>query len=188
MYVKVSSLPASVQRALMALHYAKADISVTARERFSVVDGGATGRRAFVCVVNLESGESKTLHGSWGGANMFNPSNAVDLDDTMRPLLPNMVVIRGSEGNSVYASIEVAPVTLAPMLPAAPTVDDRDAGILCAYRSFKSGPYRNEELARLSCTDADLDRLAAAGFLKRSKNGATQITTDGKNAVLQNRR
>src|SRR5262249_44816646 len=135
MHAKVNSLPSSVQRVLAALRYAKADISVTARERFSVADGGAAGRRAFVCVVNLESGESKTLYGSWGGANMFNPSNAVDLDDTLRPILPNMVVIRGSEGNGIYASIEVAPETLAPMLPAAPTVDDRDAGILAAYRS-----------------------------------------------------
>ena len=182
MHTKVSNLPQSVRSALSSFGYARADIAVTASETFSFRSGGSQGRRSFVCVVNLETGDRQTVMGSWGGANMFNPSNAVDLDGTERPILPNMAVIHGSEGESVYASIEVAPATLAPMLPAAPAIDDRDMRILACYRSLKSGNYRTEALARLKCTDLDLDRLAAMGLLKRNKAGATQITTDGKNA------
>lgn len=182
MHTKIENLPTSVRNALSSLGYARADIGVSARESFSLRCASGQGQRAFVCVVNLETGERVVTLGSWGGANMFNPQNAVDLDDELRPILPNMCVIRGSQGEKVFASIEVAPATLAPMLPAASSIDDRDARILACYRSLKSGNYRTEALARLKCTDLDLDRLAARGLLKRAKNGATQITTDGKNA------
>ena len=181
-HVKVNALPPSVQSALASFGYARQDISVTAETTFSLRAGSAQGRRAFVCVVNLETGEKLVTYGSWGGANMFNPTNAVDLDDEDRPLPPNVVVIHGSEGNSVFADLEVNPATLAPMLPAAPTIDDRDARILACYRSLKSGPYRKEALAKLKCSDEDIKRLCALGLLKQSSNGATQITTDGKNA------
>lgn len=182
MHTKIENLPMSVRNALSNLGYARADIGVSAHETFSLRCASGQGQRAFVCIVNIETGERVVKIGSWGGANMFNPQNAVDLDDEERPILPNMVVIRGSQGERVHASIEVAAATLAPMLPAASGIDERDARILACYRSLKSGNYRTEALARLKCTEEDLVRLAALGLLKRARNGATQITTDGKNA------
>lgn len=182
MFTKVSTLPTALQNALSSLRYNRADISVKASEAFSLRCGSGQGQRAFVCVVNLETGDRSLTLGSWGGANMFNPQNAVDLDDTSHPILPNMAVITGSEGEKVFASIAVAPATLAPMLPSGPTVDARDMRILACYKSLKSGTYRTEALARLKCEETDLERLAAAGLLKRARNGATQITTEGKNA------
>ena len=182
MHVETKTLPDILQRALASVGYARRDIAVEAREAVSLADGGSAGRRAFALIVDLVAGQIVTLRGSWGGPNMFNPSNTVDTDDKIRALQPGLAVIKGSEGESTYASIYVHPENLRPLLPSGPTVDDRDGRILAAYRGLKSGPYRQEALRALQCTEADITRLCAAGLLKRSSNGATQITTAGKNA------
>jgi hypothetical protein len=181
MHVTVKSLPPIVRRALESVGYAHTDIAIEARERVWLADAGSAGQRAFAVILDLATGQALRLNGSWGGPNMFRDT-VVDSDDRERVLTPGLMVIKGSEGNRTYATIYVHPENMAPLLPSSPTIDDRDARVLACYRGLKSGPYRKEALARLNCTDADIARLVAAGLLKQSSNGATQITTAGKNA------
>ena len=68
-------------------------------------------------------------------------------------------------------------------------LSDGEAWTLYAFSGFKSH-YRKEYLGRLrdktanaAGTDAIVDSLVARGYLKRASNGATQITTSGRNAA-----
>jgi len=184
MYVKVKDLPNEIERALSRVGYGRPDIRVATCEALSLSPPSGNGYRGFAVAVALDgSGQIVERWGSWGGANMF--SRTID-DATEEVSLPQKtIVIKGLGGgsNPVSATIYAHPSTLAPLLPPAPSIGARDARILYAFRSLKSGPYRNEELKAVRCTDADLDALASKGFVKRSKNGATQITTEGKNAL-----
>lgn len=204
-YVAVKSLPEVLQTPLRVLGYKKADISVQSAEKFSPFSGGNQGRRSFCVLVNLATGDYKVESGSWGGSNMFSPNNLVDncTDDSALP--PNFAVIKGSEGEIVYANIYVNPASFAPLLPPAATgISDTDKRILACYRSLKSGHYRQEALINVfnphdrftsafyAATHnkelaeklaAAIDSLVARKLLKRSSNGATQITTEGKNAI-----
>ncbi len=192
MYAPISSLPDSLQRALESVRYHRKDISIEAQETASLNDAGSDGCKAFVILVNLETGQRKVTWGSWGGPNMFNPRNAVDLDDREYELPPNGAVIRGSVGNSTYASILVSPTTMAPLLPKTDKLPDHDARILYCFKCIKGGQYRQIELAHVTEKHPDVDitqaieDLVARGFLKRNKAGATQITTAGKNAYSTN--
>jgi hypothetical protein len=183
MFIPVASLPPSLRNALAEVGYGRTDIAVKASEREAFSSGGASGCRSFAVMVNLATGEFKVTYGSWGGPNMF-VRNAVDCDMTEYDIPANGAVIMGSEGGGrpTYASISVAPSTLAPMLPAVPALDEHDNAILNAIGGLKSGPYRKEALARIPGLNDRLDSLVAKGLLKRSSNGATSITTAGKNA------
>lgn len=183
MHVQVKQLPDSLRDALRAVGYARADIGLRAKASTTLNDYGADGRQAFVVVVNLKTREYKISRGSWGGPNAYCLNNAVDLDQTEYPIPLDGAVIKGSRGNSVYATIYVHPDALAPLLPAPSSdVSDKEKAILYAYNSLKSGPYRQEELRRVDASQSDVDALIAKGLLKRNAAGSVSITTDGKNA------
>ncbi len=192
MYAPVNTLPESIQRALGSVSYHRKDINIEAKERASLSDAGSAGRKAFVILVNLQTGQSKATWGSWGGSNMFNPRNAVDLDDRDYPIPQNGAVIQGSVGNTTYASILVSPSTLAPLLPKADKIPDHEALILYCYKCIKGGQYRKDELDRVARKHPDasiaetVESLITRGYLKRNKAGAVQITTAGKNAYSTN--
>jgi hypothetical protein len=184
MYANVRDLPACLRSVLSSVGYAKADVAISPRETVRLSDSGEDGCRSFSAIVNLETGESKLSWGSWGGANVFNPNNGVDLDDTAYPLPANGAVVQGriGGGRPVHATIVVHPASLAPLLPAKQELTDKQAGILRCFQGLISS-YRKEALARLGATDADIDALVARCLLKRNKAGATAITTEGKNAI-----
>lgn len=184
-YSKVSDLPQAIQNVLNSVGYGRKDVSVEAKEKVSMCGGGWTGQRNFFCIVDLDTGRFEAKQGSWGGANAFNPDNPVDNDQTSYPVLPNIAIVEGSSGGrGVFASVIVHPDNMAKFLPNVPSLDARDRWILYTFKALTS-PGRKDEWRR--CADvpseADLNRLASAGYLKRSKNGATQITTEGKNAL-----
>lgn len=183
---KVAALPPALQRALASVGYRCKDIPISVRESCSVQAMGGDGYRSFVVIVNMASGEYRTSYGSWGGANMFNPRNAVDLDDSLHVIPKDGAVIHGSEGGTsgVYATIDISPANAALMLPAKASIDERDAKILGAMR-YKPGAYRQGEIARAGGTAADIDRLVAGGFIKRNRAGACTLTTEGKNAAAR---
>lgn len=185
MYVSFKELPGCVQKALSAHFGIKGkDISVNSADSWSPRVGGGAGQQGVCCVVNLETGETKAEYGSWGGANMFNPTNLVDLSDQTASTAPNIVVINGHRGYRPWASITVHPSTVPLLLPSPNgEVTDKEKRILTAYRSLKSGPYRKEELQRIGATQADIESLAQRGYLKIARNGATSVTTKGKNAA-----
>ena len=181
-HIKTKELPEVLQSALRAIGYHRPDIAVEGTEKVSLFDAGGEGRRGFSVLLDLTTGDSRKVQGSWGGANMFNPSNVVDLDDREHTLPPNGAVIQGSEGyKGVYASIYLHPSNIAKVLPPKTEISDKDRSILYAYGCLKSGTYRQEELSRIGASQADIDSLVTRGLLKKAINGATSITTEGKN-------
>ena len=134
MHIKVKDLPSTLQAALKSCGYARADIGVEAKDNYTMqCRTSGAGRRGFTMAVDLATGKSETVTGSWGGANMFNPGNSVDLDDTRRPLPPNFAVVHGSEGDGVRAYVEVNPQTLIPLLPATAELSKVETALLDVY-------------------------------------------------------
>ncbi len=183
MYVKVYELPESLINALKIVGYARQDIEIKVSETESLSNQGSDGYRAFAVVVDMSSGQSETLTGSWGGSNMFNPANRIDLDNKDRVLGSNVAVIKGTEGGtsgSVHASITIGPNNVVKALVTTEDVSLKEKNILYCYGALKPA-YRKEELKRLGAVDSELDSLIERGYLKRDGRGIT-ITTKGKNA------
>jgi len=183
--IEVKNLPAALQSALSSVGYHRADVKVSAADTVSLQDFGSEGCRSFVCLVNLDTGERKTTYGSWGGPGLGSAGNAVDSDSRQHRIPPNGAVISGAEGRGapVYASVKVNPANLAKLLPPSADVTEKEKGILRAFVQLKAGEYRKAELSRLDTASEDLEALVSKGLLKRSSNGATQVTTAGKNAA-----
>lgn len=184
-YAKVRDLPDPIKRVLGEVRYGRPDIAIEPREQVSRGGCSGDGRRAFVAVVDMSTGQSKIEWGSWGGPNPFNPRNAVDLDRTLYAIPPNVAVVEGSIGSRTYATVSVRPDAMAALLPAATDVTDRERSIIRQFAAFTSAGRKNEweRYPKSKPSEVELDALAARGLLKRAKNGATSITTDGRNAI-----
>lgn len=184
-HVKVADLPETLINSLKNLGYHKNDIPLEGKEKISPQVPGGKGRRGFCVIVNIATGETKQMMGSWGGSNMFNPNNQVDLDDTPYTIPAGFAVIKGVSGyKGVIATITVPPDNVAKFLPEKKELDPRDKWILYTFSALTSAGRKKEwEREDDIPSEDDLNRLAAEGYLKRSKNGASRITTDGKNAV-----
>jgi hypothetical protein len=181
--VDVKDLPRTLIDALGALGYKKTNICVRAAKTYRLQQAGFAGQRAFVCAVNLEDGRKETVYGSWGGANMFNRANLVDLDKEERPVPMNGAIIEGSEGNGVRASITVRPETLTPLLPERPDLSKEEWSALNIVGGIKGG-YRREEFFRAGLGDYGPENpvvasLVQKGLVKVNKRGAVSVTTDG---------
>jgi hypothetical protein len=185
-YAKVADLPTAVQRALTAVKYGRADIEVQASETVSLSVGGGSGTKGFAVLVNLTTGQHVISWGSWGGANMFNPTNAVDLDTRPYALPADGVAITGSIGGGrpTYAVVKIPASMVALMLPApGPALSKVELDALYCHSAYKGGQGRRDELARRRVPSSVVDAMVERGYLKRNKAGATAITTDGRNAV-----
>lgn len=182
MYVATKELPACVQRELKNRDYHKKDISVEPRETVSPFGAGGAGQREYIVVINLETGHSETKMGSWGGSNMFNPTNQVDLDSQQYTIPPNGLVIKGSQGYRSYATIYVCPANVQQLLPEGDDVTERQATILGYFQSYKAS-YRKEQFERIGVKPEEFQELIDAGYITQNKAGARQITTKGKNAA-----
>jgi hypothetical protein len=86
-------------------------------------------------------------------------------------------------GKDMGLTFYVRPDVLAPLLPSGPELTDGERRALACFRGLKSGAYRQEALAGCGYSDEMRDRLAGLGLLKVAKNGATRLTTEGKNAA-----
>jgi hypothetical protein len=187
MYAKVKDLPQCLQNALNNVGYCKPDIEIEAAESYCLNPGTAfSGNRGYVCAVNLETGDYKSVVGAWGGSNPF--ENTIDRDNSDRPILANMAIIKGeSGGRGHYARIKVAPLTLAKFL-STPQMElsDNEKIVLACMKRLKSS-YRLHEAQRVGVAEpsyyAALATLKEKKLVKISSNGAAQITTEGKNAL-----
>lgn len=183
-HVLVEALPIVVRTVLKQHGYHRKDVSLTARESVSIAGGGgAKGQREYTSIVNLDSLNVDTHIGSWGGPNPFNPTNKVDLGDEQITLDDHTVVIKGSSGYRSFATVYMNPNLAGKFMPEPEEVSENEASILRAYGHLKSGPYRKEAIQRITNHQAIIDGLVARGMLKRAKNGATRITTKGRNAI-----
>jgi hypothetical protein len=180
MHIAVKDLPESIQSALRSVSYGGKDISVQPKERVSIQCSGGAGQRGFAILLDLASGRQEIHQGSWGGANIFNQHNSVDLDDRMHDIPVGGAVITGSQGNRTFATVYLHPDNMVKLLPAPAELSDKERRIMYAFGCLKSGDYRKEELSRAGATEADIDALISRGFLKRDGRGV-QITTAGKN-------
>jgi hypothetical protein len=187
MYAKVKELPSTLQRALNSVGYSKPDIEVKTAESYSLNPNTAfSGNRGYACAVNLDTGDYRSVNGAWGGSNPF--ENTIDRDDNRHAMLPNMAIIKGeSGGRGHFADITVAPNTLAALLPA-PSVEltDNQKIVLMCMKRLKSFA-RKDEARRVGVNESEyqlaLSQLAQMKLIKVAVNGASQITTEGKNAL-----
>jgi len=188
MHVEVRELPDTIQRALKAIGYGRKDIKIEIANTFTIAGSGGSGSRSFWAIVNTATGKYHLEQGSWGGANMFNPRNPVDLDTSPRPLPPGSVVIKGSKGMGPMYAYIVAHSSSVPLLAAPAGADEtltpREHKALNIFGGIKSG-YRKDEFLRnglgpYSETNPIIQSLAAKGLIIITKVGI-QITTKGKN-------
>jgi len=188
-HVETKTLPPTLRRALKSLGYHRKDIGIKTGTTWTpFCTGGGDGYRDFVAAVNLETGDYKRYNGSWGGANMFNPHNAVDLDQEPKPLPVGSVIVNGSEGGGrpVYATLTVHPENVAKLLPISEEVTEQERTALAVIGGIKGGYRQNEwcykRLPGSYGADNPLIRgLADRGFLKINRAGSISITTKGKN-------
>lgn len=179
-YISTKELPKIVQSVLSSVGYHGKDIEIVIKEDVSVYCSGGDGYRYFAMIVDLSTNDVKRYMGSWAGANQYNLSNRVDLDDKNYVIPENVVVIIGHEGGTspVRASLTISPKNIVPgLLPANSGLSDKERWVLGVFKSMTPA-YRKEAL---SSYGEVVDKLVVEGYLKRSKNGATQITTLGKN-------
>jgi hypothetical protein len=66
--------------------------------------------------------------------------------------------------------------------PEADQLSPEDHQALYCFAAIKGGHYRREEMQRRGVSEATVGSLILRGYLKRARNGATAITTQGKNA------
>lgn len=183
MYVPVKDLPIVVQQALSSVGYGKKDIEVIAAETATFACAGSDGQRAFV--IMCSKSEYKTVQGSWGGSNIFNPQNIVDNDWSPAAVPLDGIIIKGSSGNHVFAQIIVHPhnpLLNNKVLPGK-VLSDKERSILGVYKGIKAS-YRKEYLANLQASEAEIEALISAGYLKKDGRGIS-ITTEGKNQCHQ---
>ncbi len=185
LHVRTRDLPDAIQRVLRGVGYARQDISLSAAEDFSYQNMGADGQKAFVALVNLETGQNEILYGSWGGPGIGSSGNRVDTDRSRYPIPVNGAVLRGSVGGSVFARLLVNPVNMARYLPpdAALSPAEQKAleimgGIISSYRAEE---FERARLGTYSRDNAILLSLAAKKLIKITATGM-QITTEGKTA------
>lgn len=183
-HVEVTSLSPHVRKALDSVSYGARDIPLIAAESVDSYSEGDRGSRGFVLILNLDTGAYKRVTGQWGGGNMFTRS-PVDEGGERIPIPPNGAVIKGSMGYPrTFARIYAHPEAHGRFLPSGETetLSPEEAQCVYCFCAIKGGEYRRDEMRRRGVTPATVDSLVERGYLKRSKNGATAITTKGKNA------
>ena len=185
MFVQVSQLPVTLQKALKSANFTGKDIEVKTAESVNISQGGYQGKQAFASIVNLSTGQFVTTKGSWGGPNMFNPGNIVDNHDKREALEPNVCAITGYIG--WIAEIHMHPFNINTLI-AAPTVEltQNEKQVLYGYCRY-SAQGKKHMFERLNWSDAKktevLKALESKGMVKLNKAGAASVTTEGKNVA-----
>jgi hypothetical protein len=186
MHVTVKELAPVVQKALKSVNYGAADIRVEAANEVDAYSEGNAGSRGFVIVLNVDTGETRTLSGNWGGGSIAGSDNLVDSGSDAVTLPENGIVIKGSRGYPrTFATIYAHPNAVgAYLLPSGEdeTLTDAEQQALYCFGAIKGGEYRRDEMRRRNVSQSTVDSLVTRGYLKRNRAGATQITTKGKNA------
>lgn len=165
----------------------RSSIPCYVKETASMHAASGEGCKGFATLIDLDSGDTRTVWGSWGGGNPFarGEHDSVDHDTTERPLPANGCVVKGYIGGAKggRVSITIHPSRAAKLLPEQGSVTERDRLLLAVYATLNSRG-RKEYFERHPShvpTQAELQSLAERGFIKLAKNGAVTITPDGRN-------
>lgn len=186
-YVETKTLPPTVLAALADIGFNRPTIAIEPRETDSFSTGAyGDGYQGFTVLVDIDTGRAESFNGSWGGANPFNPGNAVDRDDKQRPVPANACIIHGQRGGGkpVSADIVIHPSRAAKYLPA-PSADmpDRLKAIMSVYRYYNSRG-RAEAFGRIGIPSGDeTSELQRLGYIKVTRAGAVSVTAAGRNVA-----
>jgi hypothetical protein len=187
-YIAPSDLPPAVISALKdAGCPVRTSIPVYVSETASMCAPSGDGCKGFATLIDLDTLETRTVWGSWGGGNPFarGEHDSVDHDTAERPLPANGLIVKGYIGGSSggWASITVHPSRAAKLLPEQGSVSERDQILLGVYAGLNSRG-RKEYFERHPSdlpTTLELQSLADRGFIKLSKAGAVTVTPVGRN-------
>ena len=184
MHVKMSDLPTVVRTRCKQLGHNLASIKVHPAEDVSTEYQGNAGSRGVFCLINTRTGIEETEYGSWGGSNMF---VECDVDQgKITILLGDLVALKGSTGHLNLLHLYVPPEVYETMKqPETVTLSREEQVVIWAHKNMTSS-YRKEHYAcnRVNPAEA-IESLVGKKLLKQNKNGATQITPDGRNAAEQ---
>lgn len=186
-YVPTKDLPKLIVDELKQIGFNKKDIQVIPTTSFRPQGLSGDGTRAFITLISLIDGRTKTEMGSWGGANMFE-SKQVDVDDRERPLPRDFAVIKGTTGGYVFAELLVHPDNLAKFLPSGESVEltDKEKLALKAIATLTSSGRKDafgyNRLGQYRPENPLIQSLITKGLVK-SVGAGISITTDGKNVA-----
>lgn len=185
MHISMKKLPQCVINAAASDGHKRADIKAVECDAVSPFYPADQGSRGICIVVNLKTGNKTKTYGSWGGANMF-VSPPVDSLDQPIPIPDSCVVLKGSTGNlnllTLYARAEFLSQFEEDEKQ---DLTEREMTVLWAHRSLNSKGRKEHYYSRgLTAAQLDLAKsgLENKGLLKIAKNGASKLTTAGRNA------
>lgn len=183
-HVPIKELPDAVRAALAAVDFHQVDIPIDITDTVSPQECAGDGEKPFFIVVDLANSAHEIMWGSWGGANMFNPRNRVDLDGTHRPIPPGQLFIKGHiSSRPTWATLYISPADVSRMLPPPPPpLNNREALILGIFVQLNS-KGRKEYLLNHHINQSEVDSLVSQGFLTKNKTGAIGVTTLGRNSA-----
>ncbi len=185
-HVPTKCLPPHLAAALSAVGYARPDIRVLSARTVETGSTGQSGRRSFGVLVSLASGARTGHYGSWGGPSLHG-RGLIDGGGVVT-LASDEAYIAGSSGyGPTYAVVHVHPDVYGELCAGGVSADvdeltDAEHHAIYCFAAIKGGQYRRDELRRRRVPDSTVDALVERGYLKRARNGATSITTKGKNA------
>lgn len=186
-------LPDTLKDALKAVGFRKPQVRVETGTTYNVQNMGGDGYQAFAMAVDLDSGQTKLIQGSWGGPNPYEVKQ-VDRDNQNHPLPVGGAVVLGSRGGGhpVSASIRVHPDNLQKLLPGGDeeTFSDDELVALEILASSTSA-YRKESFPRAGLgaygpQNVILKSLAAKGLINLTGAGV-KLTVKGANVRESNR-
>jgi hypothetical protein len=183
--VAVNTLPLSVQSTLRQIGYGKKDISVYPSENVSPQGAGGDGFRCIFAMVKMSDQEEQATItcGSWGGSNMFNPENIVDLMSESITIPEGVCAIKATAGGNhpMTASLHISPANCAKMLPEGEvTYTSEEKAVLRAFAM--TGSYRKEQLLRIRNSEQVIAGLIEKGLVEKKGSGRG-LSIAGKNAL-----
>jgi hypothetical protein len=189
-HMLVKDLPRGIQLALKEVGYGRKDIKVEPSSTYEPLGPGGAGQKEFTAVVELATDRYKIHWGSWGGANMFNPTNPVDLDTQSYPLPIGGAVVKGSIGGThpTYAYVLVNPENLQKLLPSGTdetaelSKEEKTAlKIMSSYRAgARKDGFSRYDLGSYNPNNPIIQKLVKMGLIKVGNTGI-MMTLAGKN-------
>jgi hypothetical protein len=183
-HLDIKDLPPQIQRAIKSV-YRKPSIEVIPATEYSTSGAGFEGNRAIAVGINLSTGKTETLTGSWGGRNPFE-NKPVDRPQKNK-LPPNMAVLLGeSGGRGTFMRLYVHPSNFDSLALAGETVSlsDKEQKALNMIAGLNSrgrkDEFPREGMGEYGPTNQYVKSLAEKGLVK-IQGRAVKITTKGRN-------
>lgn len=177
--VPVKLLTPALKAALKALRYSKRDISVQVSPTYSMYWPGDDGSRGFFQLVGVSP--TPVIRGAFGGGALgAKVQSPVDSDQSLKPLPPGSVALKGQEGSVVYATLTAASMDDVLGTPGKVAGMSKQAGYT-HYWEIKEPPTPEEWASLMAATRKILAAAKQAGIVVRGGmgTGAPEVKADG---------